>query len=100
MGLLKNLFKPAARGPAPLPSGSFTVDRSGEIITCTIPSSFSRDGLKDISKLVLRVFKDAKEAGLVLTELAVNFGAMKLKAREMRGGAMIFLTPAAARKNK
>ncbi|HEV8542348.1 MAG TPA: hypothetical protein VGR78_08150 [Verrucomicrobiae bacterium] len=93
MGLLKRLLKPAARGPAPLPSGSFTVDPNGEIITCTIPTSFSRDGLKDISKLVLRAFKEAKEAELALTELAVNFGAMKLKAREMRGGAMIFLAP-------
>ena len=98
MGLLKRILKPAARGPA-LPSGSFTVDPNGEIITCTIPTSFSRDGLKDISKLVLRAFKEAKEADLALTELAVNFGAMKLKAREMRGGAMIFLAPRGPRKN-
>ena len=95
MGLLKKFSKPAARGPAPLPSGTFTVNPNGEIITCTIPTSFSRDGLKDISRLVLRAFKEAKQAELVLTELAVNFGAMKLKAREMRGGAMIFLAPRA-----
>lgn len=96
MGFLNKLFKPAARGPAPLPSGSFTVDRNGEILSSTISSSFSPERLREISTTVLAAFQDAKQAGLALSELVLSFGALSIKAREMRGGAMIFLSPRAS----
>lgn len=93
MGFLSQFFKPAARGPAPLPSGSFTVDPEGRIITSTVPSSFAPENLARISVVVLSSFHRAKAIGISLAELTVSFGAMNIKAREMRGGAIIFLSP-------
>jgi hypothetical protein len=92
MGFL-NLFKARAEFPAPLPSGSFTVDRSGEVLSSTIASSFPVQDLKHIAAVVLRTFRDAEHAEMSFTEFAVNFGALTLKARELRGGAIIFLSP-------
>ncbi|HTG44862.1 MAG TPA: hypothetical protein VK633_10050 [Verrucomicrobiae bacterium] len=92
MGLL-NIFKSKDKAPSVLPSGSFTVDRNGELIATTLPSSFARESIKDISSVVLQAFEDAKKADLALAELAVHLGAINIKAREMRGGAMIFLSP-------
>ena len=93
MGFLDKIFKPGARGPQPLPSGSFTVDRNGEILFSTISSDFSALRLREISATVLKAFEEAKSANLALTEVVLNFGALAIKAREMRGGAMIFLSP-------
>jgi hypothetical protein len=100
MGFLKNIFKTdPAREPAALPSGSFTVNPAGEILTSTVPIGFERSRLLEIGKAVVAAFREAKEAELPLGELVINFSAFNLKAREMRGGAMIFLSPrGAARK--
>jgi len=96
MGFL-NLFQNGpAKGPTPLPAGSFTVDRSGEIIASTVSSQFSAQRLSQISALVLRAFQTARAADLSLSEIAVSLGAMNIKAREMRGGAIIFLSPRAS----
>jgi hypothetical protein len=94
MGLL-NLFKSrdTAAAPAPLPSGSFTVDRAGEILTSTIPSNFPASSLKQISSLVLKTFREAQDNQFACSEIVLNFGAMNMKARELRGGAIIFLSP-------
>lgn len=92
MGLL-DLFKSRAESPAPLPSGSFTVDRTGEILSSTIASSFPPQDLKQIGALVLKTFREAEKVELRFSEFAVTFGAMTLKARELRGGAIIFLSP-------
>ena len=95
MGLL-NLFKsPKSHrgGPVPLPSGSYTVDRDGKIVTSTISSSVSAQALEQISAQVLQTFRHAKEADLNLNEFTITMTAMNIKARELRGGAMIFLSP-------
>jgi len=92
MGLL-NIFKGQTRGPAPLPTGSFTVDSTGELLTSTVSSSFSRESLKYIGHMVLQSFREAKRAEQPFTELNVQFSAVDLKARELRGGAIIFLSP-------
>lgn len=93
MGLLSLFKSPKTQGPPPLPSGSYTVDREGKVVTRTIPSGFSGEALELISAQVLQTFKDAKEAGLNITEFSVSMGAMNIKARELRGGAMIFISP-------
>ena len=36
----------------------------------------------------------AREANLPVTELVVHFSALKITAKEQRGGVMIFLAPA------
>ena len=92
MGLL-DVFKTRAESPPPLPSGSFTADRAGEILSSTVASAFPPAGLKQISALVLKTFRDAEAHDLPLTELVINFGSISLKARELRGGAIIFLSP-------
>ena len=94
MGLL-NLFKSGKPdgGPPPLPSGSYTVDRDGKIVTRTIASTVSGAALEQLSSQVLRTFKEAKDAQLHITEFTINTGVMNIKARELRGGAIIFLSP-------
>jgi hypothetical protein len=76
-----------------LPSGSFTIDGEGRIISSTVAQSFSPALLKEISLQVLAVFKGARAAQVQFSELVVNYEAFKITARELRGGAMIFLSP-------
>ena len=96
MGLLSFLKASKTQGPPPLPSGSYTVDRDGKVVTSTISSSISGETLEIISAQVLQTFKDAKEAELNMNEFSITMGAMNLKARELRGGAIIFLSPRGA----
>jgi hypothetical protein len=93
MGFLSIFKNPKTQGPPPLPSGSYTVDRDGKVVTRTIPSTVSAEALEQISAQVLQTFKDARQAELNLSEFTVNMGAMNIKARELRGGAIIFLSP-------
>lgn len=97
MGLLNlklNLFsRPAPARLTHLPAGSFTVDRNGRVMTSTLPQTFPAECQADIAAQVLAAFRAAAKAQLPLQELVVHYGALKLHAREQRGGAMIFLTP-------
>jgi hypothetical protein len=76
-----------------LPSGSFTMDRSGKVVASTLPQSFGEAHVKEIGQMVLAAFLSAKELNLPLTEIIINYGGLKITAREQRGGAMIFLAP-------
>ena len=94
MGLLDFFSKPkAAAALERMPSGSFTVDRSGKILASTLPHTFSEARVLELGKLALDTFQRAREAKLPLTELHVHFTGLKLTIREQRGGAMIFLAP-------
>ena len=93
MGLL-NLFKSNAEGGgSALPSGSFTVDRQGAVISSTINSRFPEKKLTEISLVMLAAFAEARNAGLAVTDLTFTLGIFTIRAVEMRHGAMIFLTP-------
>jgi hypothetical protein len=76
-----------------LPSGCFTVDRDGQIIASTLPQTFPLEKVQLIADAVLATFKSAQEARLVFHELHITYAALKLTAREMRGGAIIFFMP-------
>jgi hypothetical protein len=76
-----------------LPSGSFTVDRSGRTLVSTLPSSFPETLVADIARQVLQTFQEAQTAQHPLTELTIHYPTLKIVAREMRGGALIFLVP-------
>jgi hypothetical protein len=76
-----------------LPSGSFTVDREGSVLVGTLPSSFPEELVEDISEQVLAAFREAADAHLPLSELVINYPSLKITARELRGGAIIFLAP-------
>lgn len=92
MGFLNFFFK---RLPTltELPAGSFTVDRDGRVIAGTVSSSFPCSVLQDIGRHVLSTFKKAHEAQMPLGELIIHYPALKIIARELRGGAIVFLSP-------
>jgi hypothetical protein len=89
MGLLK-FFKSEASTPQPLPSGSFTVDKTGRITTSTVPRSFPAAAIQEIAEAVLATFRQGQETGVNPAEITFLFGGIKMRAREMRGGAMVF----------
>ena len=92
MGLL-NLFSKPAPTLLRLPSGSFTVDRDGRVLMGTLPSSFPAGLVKDIAQQVRAAFSEAATAQLPLAELSINYPSLKITARELRGGAIVFLAP-------
>ncbi len=95
MGLLKPFSREAAPlRPERLPGGCFTLHRGGQLVASTLPSSFSQEAMMEIGKSVMEAFRQALEANLPLTDLHLHFSGLLITAREMRGGALIFLTPA------
>jgi hypothetical protein len=95
MGFLKKFRKGTGEEPgvARLPSGSFTIDASGKIVVSTLPGVFPEAKVRQISEVVLGVFQTARQAQFPFSELVVHFAALRLTAREFRGGAIIFLAP-------
>jgi hypothetical protein len=94
MGFL-NLFssKPKEQTLLRLPSGSFTLDRDGNVITSTLPQSVPESHLRHISQHVLATFRAAQAAQMPLSEIVIQYASIKLLARELRGGAIVFLMP-------
>ena len=92
MGLLKLFSKPSPAVQR-LPRGSLTVDRHGEVVATTISSTCPPALVQGIGALVLRLFHEAREAQMPLAELNLHFASLQITAREMRGGAVIFLKP-------
>lgn len=92
MGFL-NFKSKSAANLMRLPAGCFTVDRSGKVVASTLPQSFPAPLVQEITVQVLATFREAQAAQLPLTELVVHFASLKITAREMRGGAIVFLMP-------
>ena len=90
---LKKLFTRSAPPLTRLPNGSFTLDRTGRVLVGTVPSSFPAATVQEIGRQVLDTFRDAQAAQLPLAELVVHYGSLKIVARELRGGAIVFLSP-------
>ena len=78
-----------------LPSGSFTLDREGHIMSSTLPSSFPKAHLLHIGERVLATFAAAQNAQMPLAEIIVSYAALRILARDLRGGAIIYLMPQA-----
>jgi hypothetical protein len=93
MGLL-NLFSRPAKPLLQLHSGSFSMDRSGRVLAGTLPSSFPANLVQEIGKCITDTFRDAHTIQLPLDELVIHYPGLKITAREMRGGAMVFLSTA------
>ena len=92
MGFLKRFFRSHA-AVQQLPAGSLTVNRDGKVVTSTIASGYPPGLLRDIVRDVLLLFRQAREAQLPLAEFSIHFASLSITAREMRGGAVIFLSP-------
>jgi len=95
MGLLKKIFG-ARANVQELPMGSVTVNARGEVVTTTVSSAYSRSLLSDLAREVLVIFREAREAQLPLAEVSIHFASLRVTARELRGGAIIFLLPQTA----
>ncbi len=94
MGLLKCLAKPPPN-LLRLPSGSFTVDSHGSILAATLPSSYPRALMGEIAQQVLSTFHQAGASQLPLAQISVHYASLKITARALRGGALVFLAPRA-----
>jgi hypothetical protein len=93
MGFLTSWFR-STKPLLQLHSGSFSMDRTGRILATTLPSSFPHNLLETIGQCVALTFKEAHTAQLPLAEIIVHYPGLKITAREMRGGAMVFLATA------
>jgi hypothetical protein len=93
MGLVTKSAKPDLKR---MPSGSFTVDAEGGVVSSTLPQSVPAELVGEIGRHVVSIFRGAREAQVGFSELVVQYAAFKITAREMRGGAIIFLSPRAA----
>ena len=93
MGFLTRLFKSEKVKPMQLPAGSFTIDKAGAIMTSTLPQAFPSNHIREIGDQVLAAFRSAERAQMPMTEILIHYSALKILARELRGGAMVFLVP-------
>jgi hypothetical protein len=92
MGRLR-LFSQTGPAVQRLPSGSMTVDREGNVVATTVPSTYPKAMLREIAREVLSVFQEANTAQMPLSEFNLHFASLRITAREMRGGAIVFLSP-------
>ena len=92
MGILK-LFSRTGPALQRLPSGSMTVDREGNVLATTVSSAYPRELLAEIASEVLRIFREARAAQMPLSECNLHFASLRITARDMRGGAIVFLSP-------
>ena len=92
MGFL-NLFSKSRPEVQKLPSGSLTVDREGNIVTTTVSSVYPTGLLREIAIEAMKLIREARIAQLPLTELSIHFASLQVTARELRNGAIVFLTP-------
>jgi len=90
MGFLR-LFSRAAPTLLRLPSGSFTMDREGKVLVRTLPSSYPTELVVGIGEQMIAAFRDATAAQLPLSEIVVSYSSLKITARELRGGVIVFL---------
>jgi hypothetical protein len=93
MGILKLFSSEPDAKLSKLPSGSFTVDASGRVLTSTLPRWFSAELTVEISQEVLASFRAAQKAHLPLSELVLHYASIRITARELRGGAIVFVAP-------
>jgi hypothetical protein len=92
MGLLNFFSKPAPELIG-LPSGCFTVDRSGNVVTATLPTSFPRALVAEIGRHVLSAFRESQAAQIPLSELVIYYPSLKITARDLHGGTIVYLAP-------
>ncbi len=87
------MFSKAGAEVQRLPTGSLTVDRSGHLVTTTVSSAYPPEVLHEIADEVLRLFREARAAQLPFSEFNIHFASLQVTARELRGGAIVFLSP-------
>lgn len=97
MGVLKPFIRTEILVEAGrMPSGCFAVHREGGIICSTLPQWFPTKTAIEIGRIVIAAFRVATETSVSLTELHVRYRGLTILARDLRGGALIFLFPSEA----
>ena len=99
MGFIKQFLKRFFRSRAAvqqLPAGSVAVDRNGRVVTYTVSSAYPAKLLQGVGKEVLALLREARSAQIPLAEVSIHFASLRVTARELRGGAIIFLCPQTA----
>lgn len=92
MGFLRR-SEQTARVPLHIPTGCFTLDEEGAVVATTLPSDFPEKVMTSIGEAVIRTLRGAELAGLGLSELSVHYGSLRISARDLHGGTLIFLNP-------
>jgi hypothetical protein len=92
MGILNLFSKNEPPRLDRLPEGTFTIDSEGRIVTSTIPQWFPAGQVEEVARRVIAAFRQAREARQPLSELVVHYASLKITARELRGGALVFLS--------
>jgi len=69
------------------------VDAYGNLVSSTVPQWVSAALVHEIGRQVLAVFKGAAGVRMRFSELRVNYESFRITARELRGGAIVFLSP-------
>jgi len=82
-----------ALAPARFPRGSFTISAAGSIVVSTLPGSFPRASMEAIGSVVISALAGARDLGTPFTEFAAEYAGLEIRARDLAGGAIIFLTP-------
>ena len=95
MGFLKLFSKPGPNHTKLTrpPAGSLAIDRAGLVVASTLPSEISRTVVEQTGKAALNAFAASRKINAPLSDLVVQFNGFKIIARELRGGALIFLQP-------
>lgn len=96
MGILNSIYarhNPLSSRQEHLMRGSFAVDREGELVVCTLGYGCSRPALDQIGRTVLDAFAHAREVNQPLAVVTTIQSGFKITAREMRGGALVFMRP-------
>ena len=94
MGVLKPFIRttiPVEAGR--MPSGCFALHRDGGIVCSTLPHWFPTKTADEIGRVVLAAFRIAGETNVALSELFIHYSGLTVVARDLRGGALIFLIP-------
>ena len=84
---------PQTIAPERFRRGSFTVSAEGSIVVSTLPADFSREKMEGIGRVVLSALSSARELGTPFTELAADYAGLEIRARDLAGGDIVFLTP-------
>ena len=84
---------PQLLSPVRFPHGSYTISSTGSIVVSTLPGTFPRDRMEAIGKVMLSALASARELGAPFTELAADYAGLEIRARDLAGGAIIFVTP-------
>lgn len=96
MGLLKFFNRPGETPPpgiGGIPTGALLVNRAGNIVASSLPSSLPRTLVTQIGRTALQAFAAARRIQSPLQTFDTYYRDLKISAIELRGGALIFLSP-------